>query len=156
MSRTNPPFRADHVGSLLRPPAIHEARAKYRAGALDAAELRAVEDREIEAMIPQLAATGIRSITDGEFRREWFHLDFLQQLSGITVEGMIAATSDSEQTVHQAPPRITVTDVRLDYFTAPDTRFTVQVRIDNPNARELAVELLLPLHRGVTPVVKAV
>jgi 5-methyltetrahydropteroyltriglutamate--homocysteine methyltransferase len=105
----DPPFRADHVGSLLRPPAVREARAAFRSGQLDAAGLREVEDREIAAMIPRLAATGIRSITDGEFRREWFHLDFLRQLGGITTEGMIASTSDSEQTVHQAPPRITVT-----------------------------------------------
>ena len=109
MSKIDPPFRADHVGSLLRPPAIHDARARLRAGSLDEDELREIEDREIAALIPRLAATGIRSITDGELRREWFHLDFLQQLGGITVEGMIAATSDSEETVHQAPPRITVT-----------------------------------------------
>lgn len=109
MSKIAPPFRADHVGSLLRTPAIHAARAELRAGRLDAAGLREIEDREIAAMIGQLAATGIRAITDGEFRREWFHLDFLQQLGGITIEGMIASTSDSEETVHQAPPRITVT-----------------------------------------------
>ena len=65
--------------------------------------------RPIAAMIPQLAATGMRSITDGEFRREWFHLDFLRQLGGITVEGMIASSSDSEETVNMAPPRVTVT-----------------------------------------------
>src|SRR4051794_10622538 len=69
MSKINPPFRADHVGSLLRTPAIHEARARWRAGDLDAAGLREIEDREIAAMIPALADTGIRSITDGEFRR---------------------------------------------------------------------------------------
>jgi len=109
MSKTDPPFRADHVGSLLRTPAVHEARARWRAGDLDAAGLRAIEDREIAAMVPRLADTGIRSITDGEFRREWFHLDFLQQLGGVTTEGQIASTSGSEETVHQAPPRITVT-----------------------------------------------
>ena len=109
MATIDPPFRADHVGSLLRPPAIHEARAAFRSGRLDPEGLREVEDREIAAMIPKLADTGIRGITDGEFRREWFHLDFLRQLGGITTEGMIASTSDSERTVHQAPPRITVT-----------------------------------------------
>lgn len=109
MSKVNPPFRADHVGSLLRPPAIVDARAQYRGGELDAAGLRAIEDTEIAAVVSRLGDTGIRSITDGEFRREWFHLDFLRQLGGITVEGMISATSDSEDTVHQAPPRITVT-----------------------------------------------
>jgi 5-methyltetrahydropteroyltriglutamate--homocysteine methyltransferase len=109
MSRINPPFRAEHVGSLLRPAAIHEGRARLRTGEIDRAALRAIESREIEAMIPKLAATGMRSMTDGEFRREWFHLDFLEQLGGITIEGMIASTSDSEETVHMAPPRITVT-----------------------------------------------
>jgi 5-methyltetrahydropteroyltriglutamate--homocysteine methyltransferase len=109
MSSINPPFRADHVGSFLRPAAIHSARADLRAGRITAADLRTIEDREIAAMIPKLSDTGIRSITDGEFRREWFHLDFLEQLGGVTIEGMIASTSDSEETVHQAPPRITVT-----------------------------------------------
>ena len=104
----DPPFRADHVGSLLRPTAIHDARARFRTGAIDATRLREIEDREITELIPKLAETGMRSVTDGEFRREWFHLDFLQQLGGITVEGRIASTSDSEETVDQAPPRITV------------------------------------------------
>lgn len=109
MSRIDPPFRADHVGSLLRPPAVLQARARWRAGELDAAGLREVEDREIAAMVPRLVDTGIRAVTDGEYRREWFHLDFLQQVGGITTEGQIASTSGSEETVHQAPPRITVT-----------------------------------------------
>ena len=109
MSKINPPFRADHVGSLLRTPAILAARADFRTGKLDAPGLREIEDREIAAMIPQLAATGMRSITDGEFRREWFHLDFLQQFGGITIDGLIASTSGAEETVHFAPPRITVT-----------------------------------------------
>lgn len=109
MATVNPPFRAEHVGSFLRPPTIHDARDRWRRGDLSDDELRSISDREIEAMVVKQAATGIRSITDGEFRRDWFHLDFLQRLGGITVEGVIAATSDSEETVHQAPPRITVT-----------------------------------------------
>ena len=126
MSPTDPPFRAEHVGSLLRPPAIHGARARFRAGEIDRAELRTIEDREIDALIPKLADTGIRSMTDGEFRREWFHLDFLEQLGGITIEGMIASTSDSEETVHQAPPRITVSG-RAD-ARAPDPGRRLRVR----------------------------
>lgn len=105
----DPPFRADHVGSLLRPAAVHEARARHQRGDIDAAALREVEDRAIAAMIPKLEATGIRSITDGEFRRGWFHLDFLQQLDGVTVSGVIASSSDSVERVGMAPPRITVT-----------------------------------------------
>jgi 5-methyltetrahydropteroyltriglutamate--homocysteine methyltransferase len=109
MSKIAPPFRADHVGSLLRPPELRSARDQYARGEIDQQALRAIEDAAIDAMIPRLADTGIRSITDGEFRRLWFHLDFLEQLGGVTVEGTIAASSDSEETVHQAPPRITVT-----------------------------------------------
>lgn len=109
MSPINPPFRADHVGSFLRSEAIHTARAGWKSGSISATDLRVIEDREIAVMIQRLAETGIRSITDGEFRRDWFHLDFLQQLGGVTIEGMIASTSGSEETVHQAPPRITVT-----------------------------------------------
>lgn len=109
MSPTNPPFRAEHVGSFLRPPAIHEARDQWRRGELSDDALREISDREIAAMVRQQAATGMKSITDGEFRRDWFHLDFLQGLGGITVEGNIASTSDSDETVHMTPPRVTVT-----------------------------------------------
>jgi len=109
MSSIDPPFRADHVGSLLRPAAVLDARRRRAAGEIDDAALRAVEDAAIATMIPQLEATGIDSITDGEFRREWFHLDFLRELDGVTVSGMIDASSDSQETVHQAPPKITVT-----------------------------------------------
>ena len=69
MSPIDPPFRADHVGSLLRPPEILDARRRRAAGEIDDAGLRDVEDRAIATMIPKLEATGIRSITDGEFRR---------------------------------------------------------------------------------------
>jgi methionine synthase II (cobalamin-independent) len=105
----NPPFRAEHAGSFLRPPAVHEARGRWRRGEIDDDELREISDREIAAMVAKQAATRITSITDGEFRRDWFHLDFLQGLGGITVEGQIASTSNSEATVHFAPPRVTVT-----------------------------------------------
>lgn len=108
-SALDPPFRADHVGSLLRPPEVLDARRQAEAGDITAEERRAVEDAAIAAMVPRLEATGIRSITDGEFRRAWFHLDFLQELAGITVTGAIASSSDSQQTVGMAPPRITVT-----------------------------------------------
>jgi 5-methyltetrahydropteroyltriglutamate--homocysteine methyltransferase len=69
MRRTKPPFRADHVGSLLRSAALKEARAKRQRGEITAAELKAVEDREIEALIKKQEAVGLQSITDGEFRR---------------------------------------------------------------------------------------
>jgi 5-methyltetrahydropteroyltriglutamate--homocysteine methyltransferase len=77
MQRTKPPFRADHVGSLLRPAALKEARAAFGAGKLDAAGLKAVEDREIERAIKKQQEVGLKPTTDGEFRRSWWHLDFL-------------------------------------------------------------------------------
>jgi methionine synthase II (cobalamin-independent) len=81
--RTKPPFRADHVGSLLRPAALKDARAKFAKGEIDAAALKAVEDREIERVIKKQEEVGLQSITDGEFRRSWWQLDFLWGLDGI-------------------------------------------------------------------------
>ena len=104
----DPPFRADHVGSLLRPPAIHDGRARLAAGEIDAEELRSIEDTEIATAVAKLESTGIRSATDGEFRRRWFHLDFLEQLDGVVVTGNIASSSNSAQTVEMTPPKITV------------------------------------------------
>jgi 5-methyltetrahydropteroyltriglutamate--homocysteine methyltransferase len=82
MQRTKPPFRADHVGSLLRPAALKEAREKHAKGEIGEAELKAVEDREIERIIRKQEEVGLPSITDGEFRRSWWHLDFLWGLDG--------------------------------------------------------------------------
>ena len=108
-SKRNPPFRADHVGSLLRPEQVLRAREQAANGEITPEEQRQVEDDAIAGMIPKLEATGIQSITDGEYRRAWFHLDFLEQLDGVTVTGMIASSSDSEGRVGMAPPKITVT-----------------------------------------------
>ena len=82
MKRSKPPFRADHVGSLLRTAAIVEARKKREGRKISADDLKAVEDREIEEIIKKQEQTGLQSITDGEFRRAWWHLDFLERLSG--------------------------------------------------------------------------
>jgi len=81
--RTKPPFRADHVGSLLRPAALKKAREQRAKGAIDASALKAIEDREIERVIKRQEEVGLQSITDGEFRRSWWHLDFLWGLDGI-------------------------------------------------------------------------
>jgi 5-methyltetrahydropteroyltriglutamate--homocysteine methyltransferase len=83
VQRIRPPFRADHVGSLLRPAALHDARGKRAKSEISAAELKAVEDREIERVIKRQEEVGLRSITDGEFRRSWWHLDFLWGLDGV-------------------------------------------------------------------------
>ncbi len=80
---SRPPFRADQVGSLLRPPALKEARQRRAAGLLDAAELAAVEDREIERVVAKQQSLGLSAVTDGELRRSWWHLDFLWGLDGV-------------------------------------------------------------------------
>jgi 5-methyltetrahydropteroyltriglutamate--homocysteine methyltransferase len=108
VSRIDPPFRADHVGSLLRPPAVHEARAARADGTITAEQLRAVEDDAIAAAVRAVEALGMRSVTDGEMRRAWFHLDFLEQLDGVAVTGSIAASSDAASTVHVTPPKLSV------------------------------------------------
>ena len=85
MTRTKPPFRAEHVGSLLRSAAIQDARAKCESGEIDTDQLGEVEDREIAAVIRKQEDVGLKSVTDGEYRRSWWHFDFLGGLDGIDV-----------------------------------------------------------------------
>jgi 5-methyltetrahydropteroyltriglutamate--homocysteine methyltransferase len=82
MQRDVPPFRADHVGSLLRPAELKEARARYQSSEITADDLRAIEDRTIEALIAKQAEVGLPSVTDGELRRSMWHFDFLERLEG--------------------------------------------------------------------------
>jgi 5-methyltetrahydropteroyltriglutamate--homocysteine methyltransferase len=141
MSALDPPFRAEQVGSLLRPPAVHEARAQRAAGVISPAELRAVEDEAIATAVAKVEAIGLRSVTDGEFRRAWFHLDFLEQLDGVAVSGNIAASSDAASTVHMTPPKLSVVgplrharDIQVDDFRylASVTTQTPKVSIPSP------------------------
>ena len=81
--RTSPPFRADHVGSLLRPPRLHQAREDFAAGRISPADLRAVEDEEITRAVRMQEEVGLQSATDGEFRRATWHMDFINQIGGI-------------------------------------------------------------------------
>ena len=82
-ARSRPPFRADHVGSLLRPSELRRARQHAASGALSATELKAVEDRCITATIARQEAIGLRAATDGEYRRAYWHYDFVSQLDGV-------------------------------------------------------------------------
>src|SRR4051794_34110752 len=82
MQRTKGPFRADEVGSLLRPSRIKEARAKLEKGQISADALRKAEDLEIEKVVHKQASIGLKLATDGEFRRSWWHFDFLAKLTG--------------------------------------------------------------------------
>ena len=81
--RSKPPFRADHVGSLLRTAPLKEARTKHAQGEIDPAALKAVEDREIERAIRKQEEVGLQLATDGEFRRAWWHFDFFWGLKGV-------------------------------------------------------------------------
>jgi 5-methyltetrahydropteroyltriglutamate--homocysteine methyltransferase len=108
--KLNPPFRADHVGSLLRTPIVKENRLLWKQGKISAETLRVIENREIAETVKRLEATGMKSITDGEFRRDYFHLDFLQQLEGVSVTGGIEANPNAKAAEdHFKPPVLSVT-----------------------------------------------
>ena len=85
MQRDIPPYRADHVGSLLRPPALKQARSNHAIGQLSANELSVIENAEIKKVIAKQEAIGFRSVTDGEFRRAYWHFDFLAGLDGVAM-----------------------------------------------------------------------
>jgi methionine synthase II (cobalamin-independent) len=96
--RARPPFRADHVGSLLRPPQLLQARDDHAAGRIDDAELRAIEDDAIREVVRMQEDVGLQSATDGELRRASWHMDFIYQLDGITKEaGHIAVKFFNER-----------------------------------------------------------
>ena len=109
--RTTPPYRADHVGSFLRPQRLLEARARHARGEIDADALRAVEDQAIEDVVRRQEEVGLSAVTDGEFRRTFFHVDFLEQLDGVeVVEGSFTATfrRDDGTEVGFKPPTMRV------------------------------------------------
>ena len=96
--RTKPPFRADHVGSLLRPPQLLQGREDLASGRIDGDQLRGIEDDAIRAIVRKQEELGLQSSTDGEFRRASWHMDFIYQLDGITKEaGHIAVKFHNEQ-----------------------------------------------------------
>ncbi|MDP6573268.1 MAG: 5-methyltetrahydropteroyltriglutamate--homocysteine S-methyltransferase [Rhodospirillales bacterium] len=104
-----PPFRADHVGSLLRPAALMEARDKQGQGEITAEELRAVEDEHIRAAVTLQEEIGLEAITDGEFRRQMFHMDFLKELEGAEVKSAMPVKFHNEEGEKEfAPPRLVV------------------------------------------------
>lgn len=142
MVRLNPPFRFEHIGSLLRPPELLEARQRRASGEISADELRAVENEAIEAVIEKQESIGLRTCTDGEFRRAYFHLDFLRQLEGVSVTGGIGANPDARVASDGfAPPRLGVTgklrhvrDIQVEDFSflREHTALTPKVSIPSP------------------------
>jgi 5-methyltetrahydropteroyltriglutamate--homocysteine methyltransferase len=109
-ARPQPPFRADHVGSFLRPKKLLDAREQHKAGTLSAAALRAVEDDAIRDIVRYQEDLGLKGVTDGEFRRTYFHTDFLTKLAGVTTKGGINVSFHSASgNVDFAPPVMQVT-----------------------------------------------
>jgi 5-methyltetrahydropteroyltriglutamate--homocysteine methyltransferase len=142
MTRTLP-SRADHVGSFLRPRSVIEAREHRAAGNIDYAELRQIEDAAIAELVRWQESLGLKAITDGEFRRYFFHTDFLLKLDGVEEHGGIAKAfkNDSGVDVHFAPPKMVVSGkvrhvkpIQLaDYeYLASLTRETPKVAIPSP------------------------
>jgi methionine synthase II (cobalamin-independent) len=107
MQRTKPPFRADHVGSLLRPAALKSARDKRAKGEITPAQLKEVEDREIERVIKKQEEVGLQAVTDGEFRRSWWHLDFLWGLDGVEKNVMDAGIAFAAVTTRNEGVKVT-------------------------------------------------
>jgi 5-methyltetrahydropteroyltriglutamate--homocysteine methyltransferase len=140
-SMKTPPFRADHVGSLLRTPAVKANRQLWKEGQLPADELRAIEDEAIAQTVRKLEATGMRAITDGEFRRDYFHLDFLKELSGVSVTGGIGANPNAKAAEDKfTPPVLSVTgklrhvrDIQVDDFNYLKTVVTQTPKVSIPS-----------------------
>ncbi|HXJ01522.1 MAG TPA: 5-methyltetrahydropteroyltriglutamate--homocysteine S-methyltransferase [Micropepsaceae bacterium] len=102
--RLAPPFRADHVGSLLRTAAVKDARARREKGEIEVAKLKQIEDREIEKIVEKQREIGLQSATDGEFRRAWWHFDFYGKLQGVELRDVAAGIQfQGVQTKAQAP-----------------------------------------------------
>jgi 5-methyltetrahydropteroyltriglutamate--homocysteine methyltransferase len=116
MTYERPPFRADHVGSLLRPPELLLAREKHAKGDLSADGLREVEDRSIRGVVKTQEDIDLQGITDGEYRRTIWHADFLKQIDGVTVKEGVAATGgvarrfqSGEKEIDRSPTRFEIT-----------------------------------------------
>ena len=105
--RERPPFRADHVGSLLRPPVLLRARERHAAGEIDADELRGIEDDAIRDAVRLQEEVGLRSVTDGELRRASWHMDFIYALDGVSKvmdETLHVQFRNEQGTIEFAPP----------------------------------------------------
>lgn len=140
--RTVPPFRADHVGSFLRPQALLDARERRRKGEIPAAALREAEDAAIREVVRFQEDLGLEGVTDGEYRRTYFHVDFLEQLGGVETSGGIQVKFHSTAgDVDFSPPVLKVTGKvrhvrpiqRADFeFLAAATKRLPKVTIPSP------------------------
>jgi 5-methyltetrahydropteroyltriglutamate--homocysteine methyltransferase len=145
-ARTRPPFRADHVGSLLRPPELLRARERHAAGEIDDAELQGIEDQAIRDVVRLQEDAGLQSATDGEFRRASWHMDFIYQLGGVTkvMDSSLKVEFHNEQgEIEFAPPslyigsRISLEDTvfgdAFRFLEAQVSRATPKLTIPSPS-----------------------
>lgn len=125
--KTTPPFRADHVGSLLRPERLLEARTEHAAGKIDDAELRAVENDSIRDVVRMQEEVGLRSATDGEHRRGSWHMDFIYQLGGVSkVQDELKVTFHNEkEDIEFTPSGLEVTGPIRSEHTIFEDAFTL-------------------------------
>ncbi|KAB5545786.1 methionine synthase-like protein [Coniochaeta sp. 2T2.1] len=137
-------YRADHVGSFLRPKEVLAARAKLDTKEISAEELRKLEDKHIATVVQKQIENGIQSVTDGEFRREFFHLDFLQHLAGVERQGGMSSTN---VTTHgMTPPRVVVVG-KLGHPNAiqvDDYRFIEQEIAKNKGSKTVTAKVCIP------------
>jgi 5-methyltetrahydropteroyltriglutamate--homocysteine methyltransferase len=140
VSKINPPFRAEQVGSLLRPPEVHDARIKFQNGEITSEDLRQVENKAIEEEVNKVESLGMKVVTDGEFRREYFHLDFLKKLDGVTITGDIEASSDAKDKTGFSPPKLSVTgklrhsrNIQVDDFLYLNSKVTQTPKVSIPS-----------------------
>jgi len=148
MPQQTPPFRADHVGSILRSKSLKEARLKREKGAISAADLKAVEDREIEKIIRKQEEIGLKLATDGEFRRSWWHFDFFGMLDGVEIYELDHGIQF--QGVQTKPLSIRITG-KIDFpsdhpmiehfkFLKSHTRVTPKMTIPSPSVMHFRLE----------------
>ena len=141
-----PPFRADHVGSLLRPPALMAARAKFEQGSIGATQLRSAEDAAIHDAIEKQESIGLTSITDGEMRRAYWHLDFVRQIEGVVLTENPGTKFGALEDNGQQPPIASV-EGKLRYarpimvddfaFVKARARHTAKMTIPSPTILHL-------------------
>ena len=143
MNNRRPPFRADQVGSLLRPSYLIDARRQYGEGQLDAAGLRTVEDRAIRELVAKEECVGLQGVTDGEFRRAYWHLDFLELLDGVVTK---VNSGPKFSGIEEQPPIATVVGkvgcskpIMVDDFTYLKslTSRTAKIEIPSPSMLHL-------------------
>ena len=141
--RDKPPFRADHVGSLLRPPQLLDARERHAKGEIDDAELRGVEDEAIREVVKLQEDVGLRSATDGEFRRASWHMDFIYQLGGVTkvLDSTLKVQFHNEQgDIEFAPPSMHVdSPIRLEHTIFGDAFEFLKSRTSEKQTPKLTI-----------------